>query len=191
MGHLQLFHLCRALPRPAQWPWCLCSLLVRLCRTSRRLSRCSRSPHVLAHLGQLCALTDRSRARTARSLVQSSGVPVRLEGGTLKASKADLMADILLSDTPAVQNSGDSCNTTGVSLFPELSSIEATWLSVADTGLYSSAPDSIAARRVIAEIGVGCARNDSSLLRDLKLYELDCLPYSSCRESMQAFPLED
>lgn len=113
--------------------------------------------------------------------VQSSGVPVRIEGGTLKANKADLAYDSLLKSTPAGQHLGKSCNSTEVSLFPELSSLESTWLSVADAGLYGSDPDIIEARRIIAEIGVECAKNQATLLRNLKLYELDCLPYSSCR----------
>ena len=123
----------------------------------------------------LCYTTD---------FVNASGIPVRLDEGTLTASVQDLASKPLFESTPSVEIAGGYCNATRVSLFPELASIESTWLSVADTGLYSSAPDNIDARRTIAEVGVDCAHNVDVLTRDLKLYKLDCAPYLPCRNTV-------
>lgn len=110
---------------------------------------------------------------------KASSVNVTLEAGAMIANKYDLFNNDVLRNTPA--GSTDSCDEGSVTVFPHLASIETNWLSIADTGLYNTEPDGVKARRYIAEVGVECARNNSELNRDLSLYELDCLPYTSCR----------
>ena len=51
--------------------------------------------------------------------------------------------------------------------------LEASWLSIIDTALYNNEPESVDARRVIAELGTTCARESESLQRDV------CLRFSA------------
>lgn len=111
----------------------------------------------------------------------SGGVPVNIQHGSMFASKFDLALESSMSETPAVTSTCE-CNSSNVLLFPELAAVEADWLSISDTGVYNSEPDGVNSRRYIAEIGVTCARNQTALQRDLNLYELDCTPYSACRD---------
>lgn len=114
--------------------------------------------------------------------VSSSGVPVVVDGaGSMVAARSDLLLDPVLGATPAAQHA--ECGESNVTLFPEIASLETSWISIADTGMYNSEPDSVEARRTIAEVGVACASNKTSLQRQLTLYELDCTPYSSCRSN--------
>jgi len=118
----------------------------------------------------------------APNATSSTGVPVSVDNGALKANQQDLAIDAVLFETPAGGDVQSGCDGSVVTLFPELASVETTWLSIADTGIYNSEPDGVDYRRIIAEIGVSCASNISSMQRDLTLYELDCTPYSSCRD---------
>lgn len=68
-------------------------------------------------------------------------------------------------------------------LFPVEAGLEASWLSIIDTALYNNEPESVDARRVIAELGTTCARESESLQRDFVLYHLDCEPYRKCIET--------
>jgi hypothetical protein len=65
----QLTHLLGAPPRAPPRPWCLCTLLERVCRTFDRCVLASPCPHVLARLVLRSALTKRPHSRIARSLL--------------------------------------------------------------------------------------------------------------------------
>lgn len=116
-------------------------------------------------------------------------VPVTLDTtGGLVAKVRDLKANEVLSKAPAVSGDAHSCATAlnssdaeNIALFPETASVEASWLSIADMGIYNTEPESVETRRAIAEIGVVCAANLTKYERDLALYQLDCAPYLRCQ----------
>lgn len=116
-------------------------------------------------------------------------VPVTLTStGGLEANISDLKSNKVLGDSPAASDDAQECShplnsstVDTVALFPEEALIETSWLSIADTGIYNTEPESVETRRVMAEIGVTCASNLTKYERDLTLYNLDCAPYGSCR----------
>lgn len=111
------------------------------------------------------------------------GVVFDINGGSIVIPQnSDFSKEDLLSLSPSfLYCNGSSSN---VTLFPSLSSVEASWLSIADTRIYNTEPVDVENRRIISEIGVPCAASpNSSLSRDLVLYQLDCAPFQSCRQS--------
>lgn len=135
-------------------------------------------------------------SQSSKASASASKVPLTLSTtGGLMAKISDLKSNKVLSNTPAGSEDAHACSTSlntstieHVALFPEKALIETSWLSIADTGIYNTEPDSVETRRTMAEIGVACASNLTKYERDLILYNLDCAPYSSCRtESSMPF----
>ena len=71
-------------------------------------------------------------------------------------------------------------------LFPELSAIEAVFISIRDASLYNREPQSIDIRRDIVELGVYWSGKIETLQKSLILYTLDCGD-SCARESSVPF----
>lgn len=100
--------------------------------------------------------------------------------------------DFLVTDSMSLRSSTEtrtspvadtSCSLGDVNLFPVEAGLETSWLSILDTALYNSEPESVNVRRQIAELGVPCANNSAALERDMVLYHLDCNPYSTCKST--------
>lgn len=123
-------------------------------------------------------------ASTVQANVSSSG--------KLQVERSSLVSFSSHRDSPLIDKDylnlcPESTFGSKVDVFPILAGIESRWLSISDSSLYNSEPESVNARRTIAELGVGCAAQISSLARDLVLYNLDCQPYGACRSS-QSLP---
>lgn len=128
-------------------------------------------------------LTSTHLCYSSRGTDVSQMVPVNVQDGRLVAARQDLSLDDVLGHVPAARSPETDCNATKVHLFPHEASVESSWLSISDSTLYNTAPQSVESRREIAEIGVSCAANSSSLARDLTLYLLDCSPFiTTCRD---------
>lgn len=115
-------------------------------------------------------------------------VRASVQGGTLVANRMALLSSSETRSSPAADDKYteacvDGNYTEEVQLFPVGAGVEASWLSILDTALYNSEPESVDARRIIAELGTSCAANSESLSRDLVLYRLDCDPYNTCIET--------
>jgi hypothetical protein len=115
-------------------------------------------------------------------------VAASVKGGLLSAERMALLSSSETRSSPVADDTyTDMCVGSNYSedldLFPVGAGVEASWLSILDTALYNSEPESVDARRVIAEVGTTCASNSESLSRDLVLYRLDCDPYNTCIET--------
>lgn len=115
-------------------------------------------------------------------------VRASVQEGTLVANRMALLSSSETRSSPAADDKYTAAcvgsnYTEEVQLFPVGAGVEASWLSILDTALYNSEPDSVDARRIIAELGTSCAANSESLNRDLVLYRLDCDPYNTCIET--------
>jgi len=112
----------------------------------------------------------------------ASRIPLTISNGVLKSYKASLAQNSIIEKAPAVSGVISGCSEE-VEMFPNLASLESTWLSISDDSLYNSEPDAVDSRRNIAEVGVSCAAYNSAFERDLMLYTLDCHTFSACRNS--------
>lgn len=101
--------------------------------------------------------------------------------GSLSATEDAIRNNRIMSHSPRVQQSyAVNCPQPNIALFPSAASIESAWLSILDAALYDTHPETVAARRVLVELGTDCAANQTALQRDLRLYNLDCTPTSAC-----------
>jgi hypothetical protein len=133
----------------------------------------------------LCYHKPVSGVQGGRLGVQGDRLGVSVsESGSLFLKAAQLKGHKILGSSPAVLNSlSDECDAeSNITLFPNDASVETSWLSISDSGIYNSEPNEVDARRSIAESGVACASNISALQRDLTLYKLDCTVYGACKE---------
>lgn len=101
--------------------------------------------------------------------------------GFLIANRSSLRRNSGLADAPAASPElTAACESEDVRLFPAAAANEALRLSISDSSVYNSEPESVKSRRTIVEIGSACANRSAAFERQLMLYNLDCAPYSSC-----------
>lgn len=102
--------------------------------------------------------------------------------GRMFARRASLASSTQMRVAPvsSARLTAQCTSSDAVLLFPVGSGAEASWLSLFDTSLYNSEPESVDVRRTISELGTACAKRTTALLKDLVLYNLDCSPYEAC-----------
>lgn len=103
--------------------------------------------------------------------------------GFVVTNRTNMLVDNRIASAPAASSDLTSaCNAVDVEVFPVAAGNEAARLSITDSSVYNSEPESVESRRTIVEVGATCANHSASLSRELMLYRLDCSPYSSCVE---------
>ncbi len=111
-------------------------------------------------------------------------VPARVSSsGFVVTNRSNMIVDSRIASAPAASSEYTAtCASVDVDVFPVAAGNEALRLSITDTNVYNSEPESVESRRTIVEVGTTCANETASLAREIMLYTLDCSPYSSCIE---------
>lgn len=114
----------------------------------------------------------------SKDTAPQSGTPAKVIEGRMYAELQSLNRNGGLEHLPVLKseyNTSKPTSITNVQLFPELSAIETSFLSIRDTSLYNREPQSIDIRRDIVELGIEWSQEIDILEKSLILYKLDCI----------------
>ena len=125
------------------------------------------------------------------TLPSVAGLGLHMQANELCANASDVVAyGGALAKSDAIHRINAGCGNgtsdTAVALFPEEASNEAAWLGLQNSGVYQTAPDDVAARRNVVEVGTDCSQVVYPHAHSL--FQLDCLSaYTAC-ETLASIP---